>query len=140
MMHRAAFGLAALSHVLAWGALLWLVFYPGFYQGVGETIVAPGTAPRVETSVSASLIAVNGWSVLRVLVAPLVLSGVGLLSIWLSEPTRGAKALQWFSALLLFGFCVLGSFSIGVFYVPAAVALLTAAVLAAGRRVEAASR
>jgi hypothetical protein len=140
MMHRAAVGLAVLSHLLAWGALLWLVFYPNYYQGVGETIVAPGTAPRVETSVSASLIAVNGWSVLRVLIVPPVLSGVGLVSVWLSEPTRGAKALQWFSALLLFGFCVLGAFSIGVFYVPAAVALLTAVVLEAGRRVATESR
>jgi hypothetical protein len=65
---------------------------------------------------------------------PVAVSAIGVFTARRSERTRGSRALMWFAGLFLLGFCVVGAFSVGVFYVPSAVALVSAAVLGPGRR------
>ena len=127
--------LGALSHLLALTAFLWLALWPGFYQGESAVAVAPGGEPAEPVRTSASLIEIEGWGVLVILVAPVALSALGLLALmakyhWSARRTR---LLLWSSAVLLFVFCLVGSFSIGLFYVPASFTLIAAAVVGVRR-------
>jgi len=92
------------------------------------------------TRVTATLIQVSGLWVLLLLALPVVLSALALVSILLSDPghARG-KVTLWASALLLLAFCVVGSFSIGIFYLPAGLALVVSALFdSRGRAAESA--
>ena len=123
-----AFTAALCSHVLAWIAFVVLVFVP-VYQGVSITATsATATSgeiiPNPPTQSTATLIEVNGWSVLPIVLAPVAISGAGLLAVMLAVPGSVLRrAPLGISALLLLGFCIAGSFSIGMFYLPAALAM-----------------
>ena len=109
------------AHALAWAAGVWLAFGPA-YRGVSVT---PGGET---TRISSTFLEVNGLHVLWVLVVPVLLTGVGLLAIRLTDKgeTR-RKAALWGLVVVLWGFCALGVCSFGWAYAPAAVALLVAA-------------
>lgn len=115
---------AITSHILAWAATLFFLFWP-IYTGVS---VSPGESGI--TSVSGkTLIEVNGlWSAL-LLVIPVALTAVTLIA---SLPgalrPRLMLALRWTSFALLLAFCAVSILSIGIFYLPAAIATLIAAV------------
>lgn len=142
---------------LAVTAMLWLALWPNLYQGVSVTsvVVAPdsealsSTGPIRETAfesssrqtrTTASLVEANGLWVISLLLFPVALAAIGLLSavmrrtaqtsgIWYLWRTSG-----WASAVLLVVFCVVGAFSIGVFFLPSAVAAIVGAVLGRRRR------
>ena len=109
------------AHALAWAAGVWLAFGPA-YQGVSVT-------PGGETTwVTATFLETNGLHVLWVLVVPILLTGVGLLGIRLTDKGEtGRKALLWGLVVVFLGFCALGMFSFGWLYAPVALALLVAA-------------
>ena len=73
------------------------------------------------------------------LLAPVVLTALALLAVLLTDAGQARrKVLLWVSAVLLLGFCAGGSFSIGLFYLPAAIALAFSAVFGSrGRSAEA---
>jgi hypothetical protein len=72
---------------------------------------------------------VNGLWVLWLLLVPILLSGLALLAIAFTDSGHaGRKALLWLAALALLALCLVGIFSIGLFYLPVALALLVAAV------------
>jgi hypothetical protein len=120
---------AAVGVGLAVAATLWLVLWPCFYVGVTATPVEPGgTAPTGER-VCASLIAVNGWWVLGLLSVPVGLTVFGFLA-----ALGGIRWLVWGLSAVLLGFCVIGVFSVGVYYVPSLVALVVAATRGAESR------
>ena len=122
------------AHTLAWIVALGLTFGP-IYQGVSVTAAIPGDVASESTRVSATLIDVNGLRVLPLLLAPVVLTALALLAVLLTDAwSAKRKALVWVSAVLLLGFCALGSFSIGLFYLPAALALTLSAILGSRRR------
>ena len=122
------------AHALAWVVALWLTFGP-IYQGVSVTAAIPGDVAIESTRVSATLIDVNGLRVLPLLLAPVALTALALLAALLTDAwSAKRKVLVWVSAVLLLGFCVVGSFSIGVFYLPAALALTISAILGSRRR------
>ena len=119
-------GWVALAAVaLAVAAGLGLAFYP-VYQGESETVSSSGVV--TSSSDSATLIDENGPWVAFLLCVPVVLAALGL---WVA--LRGQRTLAWIFAGVLLGFCVLGGFSIGLFYLPAALSLLLAAGLTEGR-------
>ena len=121
--HRIAKGLAGTSLLLAIAALLFLSFWPWTYQG--EEISANGEVVR---KTSASLIEENGAGVLAWLFFPAFLSVTGFLG---SFRQAGASRLaMWVTAALLLLFTFTTGFSIGMFYVPAALALTVAAATA----------
>ena len=134
---RPAMITAAIAHVLAWGAFLWLAFWPYAYQGVSATPVQVdelgNPVGEMEMGVerhSASLVEVNGVWVLLPLFIPVALTGMALIALlaW-SEGGVRRTILLWILTAALLGFCVLGYLSIGVMYVPAAIALVVATAL-----------
>ena len=117
-----ASGWAALvAVILAAGAGLFLALYPA-YQGVSESVSSNGTV--TSSSDSATLIAENGAWVILLLCVPVALAVLALLG-----AVRGRRAVVWVPAVILLVFAILGGFSIGLFYAPAALALLAAAGL-----------
>ena len=109
------------AHALAWAAGVWLAFGPA-YRGVSVT---PGGET---TRISSTFLEVNGLHVLWVLVVPVLLTGIGLLAIRLTDKGEtGRKTLLWSLVVVLWGFCALGVFSFGWAYAPAALVLLVAA-------------
>lgn len=121
------------AHVLTWVVALWLVVGP-VYQGVSETAVTPGGVASESTRFAATLIEVNGLSVLPSLLAPVVLTALALLAALITGVGLARRrVLLWVTSVLLLGFCAVGIFSIGLFYLPAAVALFVSAVTASLR-------
>ena len=98
---------------LASGALLVLPSYSG-----ASAVVTSG---GVETTASfrATLLEVNGAGVLGILAFPIVLSLAALLP-WPGSVRTPVVAI---GAVLLCGFAVLGAMSIGLFFLPSAVAM-----------------
>ena len=112
------------AHALAWIVALGLVFGP-VYQGMSVTAVAPGDIAGEPIKTTATLIDVNGLRVLPLLLAPVVMTALALLAVLRTDAGQTRrKVLVWVLAVLLLGFCVLGSFSIGLFYLPSALALI----------------
>ena len=106
------------SLLLASAAGLGLALWPCAYRGVEA---AGGGVP--ERQFCESLVEANGVSVLGVLALPVLLAGVGL----------AAVGRRWRSILVtvmaaMVAFCVLAAASVGLFYLPAAVALVIAVV------------
>ncbi len=134
---RPAIIAAAIAHILAWLAFLWLTFWPHSYQGVSATPVQVdergnpvGVMEMGVERVSASFIEVNGVWALLPLFIPVALTGLALMALlaW-SEGGVQRRILLWILTAILLGFCVLGYLSIGIMYVPAAIVLTVAAVL-----------
>ncbi len=135
--HNAAVVSTGIAHVLAWVVVLGLVFGP-VYQGVSVTAVAPGVPSGEPTKTTATLIEVNGWRVLPILLVPAALTGLALVTILKTNAGQTRRrVLVWVASVLLLGFCILGSFSIGIFYLPSALALVVSSILVSRSRVRA---
>ena len=116
---------AAIAVVLAAAAGLWLALDPDFYQGATSAVSSSGVVTT--TSSSASLIEANGWWVAGLLCVPVALAAFGMYcAVW------GRRVLLWAAGLVLIGFVVVSGFTIGMWYAPAALALLVAAGLSRG--------
>ena len=64
------------------------------------------------------------------LLVPVLLTIIALLAVYLVNPGQAnRKILLWCAGLTLLVFCALAIFSFGILYVPAALALLAAAVV-----------
>ena len=109
------------SLLLALAAGVGLVLWPCAYQGV-EAQPAPGGAAH-ERQLCATLIRANGVDVVGVLALPVLLAGVGLVAV--HGRRRGILATV---LVALVAFCLLALASVGLFYAPAAVALVIAVV------------
>ena len=143
-MRKLAFALALLAHGFAWVAFLFLLFWPT-YSGSSVSPVAvnmPGELPsrapltRVEPGVtretfSATLVDVNGVRIIPILAIPVALTAVAVLaSLKLHRRRMLSMVLLWSSTIVLVLFSLLGLLSIiGLFYFPAALAMIAAAVL-----------
>ncbi len=138
------------AHGLAWIAGIWLALGP-VYQGVSPPVVvqsesvSPASGNEAAIPVlddesggetkrfTATLIEQNGLWVLWLLLVPVLLTGNVLRAVW---QNNARNALLWGIALALLGLCVLAGYSIGVFYLPAALALVfTAFTYSRGRSV-----
>ena len=107
------------AHGLAWIAGIFLAFGP-VYSGS-----------------SSSLVEKNGLYVIWLLLVPVLLTGVVVLVVRLAGISQMRRfLLLWGSAVLLLGLCAVSILSIGVFYLPAALALVfTAFTYPRGRSV-----
>ena len=98
------------AHLWAWAIALLLAFVPVYSSG-------------------ATLIEQNGLYVIWILLVPVLFSGVVLLAIHLMDAGhRGRKALLWTIALVLLVLCAATYISIGLLYLPMALALLVVAI------------
>ena len=125
------------AHVLAWFASLFMAFGP-IYQSVSSTVeTRPGGFAIESVETTETLLEANGLSALPLLVGPVVLTAL-VVAILMTARIRPStrKVSLWVAAVLLLGFSVVGALSIGAFYLPAAVALVVAAVMGSrGRKV-----
>ncbi|MSP78979.1 MAG: hypothetical protein EXR67_05440 [Dehalococcoidia bacterium] len=126
---------AVVALFFATAACLWLVFWPDFYRGVSAQATSANGASQVNEPVtrefSRSLIGVNGLRILPLLLFPVLLALAGLLlTLWSDVRQTWSRLLLWTNAVLLTSACVLELASVGVFYIPSAVALLASATLA----------
>ncbi len=130
--NRIALVTAIIAHLLAWAAFLWLAFWPHAYQGVSTTPVNVNATGQMESQVvrrSASFTEVNGIWVLIPLFIPVPLTGqVLVMTLTGNSWGIGSKLLLWGLATALLLFCGLGALSFGILYLPAALALLIAAI------------
>ena len=127
---------ASISHLLAWVAVVLLVFVP-VYSGASATATSAGAIPSQPVQATATFIEVNGWGVLPFILVPVAISGAGLLGVILVGPGRVLRrAPLGISALLLLGFFIAGSLSIGIFYLPAALAMAVSWAISLGQRRE----
>ena len=140
-----AAGIASwVSHLLAWAAGLGLVFAPTYRGGTTTPVQVDPTTGQVigpntveMTSQAATLIEVNGASAALPLMVPIALTGLAILAVRFTSVDRFLrKVLQGCLAALLLVGCLLAMFSIGIFYLPAALALLAAACLPLPRDAE----
>jgi hypothetical protein len=113
---------ALVALALALAAGLWLAFDPYSYSGVSGSATSSGVT--TEQTENASLIEENGSWVIGLLAVPVALAGLGVLG-----TARRHRILAWSAAGVLVAFSLVTGFSIGLFYAPAAVALLVAAAL-----------
>ncbi|MYE54341.1 MAG: hypothetical protein F4X34_03990 [Chloroflexi bacterium] len=121
---------AIIAHILAWAATLFFLFRP-VYSGVS---VSPGESSTSGVT-GRTLVEVNGlWSAL-LLVIPVALTAVTLIAS-LPNPARPRLmlTLRWASFVLLLAFCAVSALSIGIFYLPAAIATLVLAIVGPYRR------
>jgi len=125
---------ALVSDVLAWVAFLWLLLWPYSYQGVSVTQTAGGPASQI-TETHTSLLAANGLWAIVPLLFPVVITAL-LLGVALSGNRKAAELTAWPLAAILLGFCVLSGFSIGMFYLPAALVSIVTAFLLLRRKTE----
>lgn len=117
------------AHVLTWVAALWLIFGP-VYQGVSVTAVTSGGTASEPVRFTATLIEVNGLRMLPLLLAPVALTALALIAALMTGiGLARRRVLLWVAAGLLLLFCAVGIASIGLFYFPAAVALVVSAVI-----------
>ena len=87
------------------------------------------------TKTTATLIEVNGWRVLPILLVPAALTGLALVTVLKTNAGQTRRrVLVWAASVLLLGFCILGSFSIGIFYLPSALALVVSSILVSRSR------
>jgi hypothetical protein len=107
--------------VAALAAVVVLLFVP-FYEGVSESQSVGG--PLVRRSESATLIAGNGARVLLILAIPVV-AAISALVPW---PPRLRRGLDILAAAIVSVFVLLGAFTVGLFFVPTAAALLAIAL------------
>ena len=122
---------AVTAHVLAWAAFLWLILWP-WYGSVSATPVGVDGTSVADTEIVReynSLVEVNGYVVLIPVFFPVLVTGLALLFLltWKVGQT-GSKFVPWSLAVILLAFCGLSYLSIGVFYLPAALALIVTAL------------
>ena len=128
-MNRAKLGIASavLAHFLAWAVSLYFALYPCVYDGATVT-TQTGVTIR-ETGCAGSLVTVNGLRVLLVLAVPVAITGLGLFAMISNVVTCGvARILLWASGISMALICLLGALSVGVLYIPAAIAMLVSAI------------
>jgi len=101
------------------------------YQGVSSTVETRPEGFAIESvEISETLLKANDLSAFPLLIGPVVLTALVvamLMTTRIKPSTR--KVSLWVAAVLLLGLCVVGALSIGMFYLPAALALVVAAVL-----------
>ena len=116
-----------LALVVSLGAIATLWFMPMYtFQVVSQSVGCEATS-SVGTD---TLIGANGYAVLGILAIP-VLAAVSALLPWPARYRRGADII---GAIVVAVFCVLGAFTVGLFFVPTALVLLLLAVWPRARR------
>jgi hypothetical protein len=118
--------LLLLPFVLALLAVVLLLVIP---TGREESVSISSTGEITRHSRSTTLVQSDGWSVLVPLAVPVAIAGVPLAL----RRTRWRRGALVAASVLLLAFVVAGLLSIGVYYLPAAVAMETAAIVD-GRR------
>jgi hypothetical protein len=113
----------SLATALVWGiGLIIAAFALPVYQSSGASSSGAFAVG------SATLVAVNGWHALIVAAAPLTAAVLIAWALLRRAGREGAGVLAWIVAGLLIGFTLLGMLTVGVFVLPATIALVVACI------------
>ena len=117
---------ALLAHIFAWAATLFFLFWP-VYSGVSISAGDDGTS----IVSGKTLIEVNGILAALLIVLPIIFTAVALIaSLPGAARPRLMLILRWTAFALTLLFCAAGIYSIGIFYIPAAIGVFVAATTA----------
>jgi len=126
--------IVGVSVLLAIIVLFYIVFMPDFYTGLytgqseSATIKSKNILVKQPVKIfNQSFIEVNGWGGLIPLLIPVVFSILGFWTLFWKN--KANKIVLWSSSILVLLFSFLSIFSIGLFFIPTALLLITAAVL-----------
>lgn len=116
---------AAMSLVLAAGASLFFALYP-VMTGTSHSVTITADSAMIEQAKTrkATLLETEGWQAVPALTIPVLLTALPSFL----RRTRCRRMSRWGSAMGLVAFAVAGSLSVGLFYVPSALAMCLAAV------------
>ena len=124
-----------MSRYAHWFAIAWTILVTAFlmfapiYSGHSTTFNSDGA--KIESiDPGRTLLAANGPRALIAIAFPLMF----VLAPLLANDRTLRRQIGIFSALLLFGFVLIGGFSIGLFYLPAAIAMLVFVVASRSRQ------
>jgi hypothetical protein len=120
-MKGLAAGAAGAALVFALAAAVYLLGFP-VYASASQYLSTSGRGGTMTGR--STLLAVNGLSALVPVLFPVVVSA-GAVSL---TRTRFIRPARWVAAALLTAFALLGALSIGVFYLPSAIAMWLSAV------------
>jgi hypothetical protein len=109
-----------LAVVLATAAAVWLAVWPCVYRNVFSEFV---DGVRTITTSCDSLLDANGVPILAVLAIPVGLSAFALWAV----RVRSSRGL-WGAVILMLAFCLLTGLSVGLWFLPAAIAIMLAAL------------
>ena len=121
--NRISLTAALLAHIFAWAATLFFLFWPTY----GGVSVSESGMSSVS---SKTLIEANGLWAALLLVIPVALTAVTLIASLPNAPRpRLMLILRWATFVLLLAFCAVSILSIGIFYLPCAIAMLMTVIL-----------
>jgi hypothetical protein len=143
-MRKWALTAALVGHIFAWAALLVLIFWTGLYSGESTTAVAVNStgsqsqatltfveAETTTESLSASVVDIHGLRIVPILALPVALTAAAAMAVvLLTTRPRFGISLAWTCTIAIVVFSLLSASSIGLFYFPAAMALIPASLLA----------
>ena len=117
------------AHAFAWAAGLFLAFGPVYGSASAPATDVYGLgAGQIWPGPSSSLVVQNGLYVVPLLLLPIFLTGHVLITMYFIRVGRvSRRVLVWTSAVILLGSCLVAMMSIGLLYLPSALALLLAA-------------
>ena len=116
------------AHALAWAAGVLFAVWP-IYRGTSATPSSGGGSGTVRHHTE-TLIEADGWPAVVALLIPILLTGLALVLVYATSRWRLLrKTMLWMLSVALLGFCAVAIFSIGFFYIPAALALLVGIIL-----------
>ena len=146
--NRVSIVFASAAYILAWAAVFYVVLVASY---TGESVEATPAGDPVQTAASfvevngvygieptvpsdpvqttASFVEVNGLYGLAVALTPMLLTAFALIgALAIRDRTTLRMVVLWVTAIAVGAFCFAAILSIGLLYVPAAIALIGAAV------------
>ena len=125
---RVALVSAAVAHALAWAAFLFVLLVPAYEVEMAEATL-PGEQPADAERTTESFADVNGLYGVAAALLPVVMTGAAVLgTLALGGRLLVRLAVLGTALIAVLAFCFAAILSIGLLYVPAAVALTVAAL------------
>ncbi len=127
---------AAIAHALTWAIALFLLFVLT-YETESVEATLPGEEPGEAVSSTETFVDVNGLYGISVVLAPVALSGIAVLGqfVYRDHLFRRMAAL-WLPLIAILALCFAAIYTIGVLYIPSAIALFVAALADLAHRPE----
>lgn len=127
---------AAIAHALTWAIALFLLFVLT-YETESVEATFPGEEPGEAVSSTETFVDVNGLYGISVVLAPVALSGIAVLGqfVYRDHLFRRMAAL-WLPLIAILALCFAAIYTIGVLYIPSAIALFVAALADLAHRPE----
>ncbi len=127
---------ATIAHASTWAIVLFLLLVPA-YEGESVEATRPGEEPAEAVRTTETFLDANGLYGLFVVLTPVVLTGIAVLGQFVyREHVFRRMAAMWLPLIAVLALSFAAIFTIGVLYVPVAIALFVAALADLAHRPE----